>query len=64
MLELSLESYSKLTDGIEAKLDEADFVAENETRRYSHDEVFQIERKDKWIILITACVICRCFMRN
>ena len=30
MLELSLESYSKLTDGIEAKLDEADFVAENE----------------------------------
>ncbi len=40
MLELSLESYSKLTDGIEAKLDEADFVAENETRRYSHDEVF------------------------
>ena len=25
---------------IEAKLDEADFVAENETRRYSHDEVF------------------------
>lgn len=40
MLELSLESYSKLTDGIETKLDEADFVAENETRRYSHDEVF------------------------
>ena len=28
MLELSFESYSKLTDGIEAKLDEADFVAE------------------------------------
>lgn len=40
MVVLSLESYSKLTDGIEAKLDEADFVAENETRRYSHDEVF------------------------
>lgn len=40
MVVLSLDSYSKLTDGVEAKLDEADDIAENESRRYTHDEIF------------------------
>ncbi|MFR0986840.1 type II toxin-antitoxin system Phd/YefM family antitoxin [Frisingicoccus sp.] len=40
MVVLSLESYSRLTDGVEAALDEADFVAESDNRRYTHDEVF------------------------
>lgn len=41
MVVLSLEAYSKLTDGVESALDKADFVAENETRRYTHEEVFE-----------------------
>lgn len=40
MVVLSLEAYSKLTDGVEAALDEAELAAENENRRYEHDEVF------------------------
>ena len=40
MVVLSLEAYSRLTDGLEAALDEADRVAEEDNRRYSHEEVF------------------------
>lgn len=40
MVVLSLEAYSKLTDGLESALDEADRVAEEDSRRYSHEEVF------------------------
>jgi prevent-host-death family protein len=40
MVVLSLEAYSKLTDGVEAALDEADRVAEEDDRRMSHEEVF------------------------
>jgi prevent-host-death family protein len=40
MVVLSLEAYSKLTDGVEAALDEADRVAEENDRRMSHEEVF------------------------
>lgn len=40
MVVLSLEAYSKLTDGIESALDEADIAAANDSRRYTHDEVF------------------------
>ena len=37
---VSLEEYSKLTDGVEAALDKADrYAAENDTRM-SHEEVF------------------------
>ena len=37
---LSLEEYSKLTDGVEAALDKADrYAAENDTRM-SHEDVF------------------------
>ena len=46
MVVLSLDAYSRLTDGVEAALDEADqFAAENE-KRYTHEEVFaNLQRK-------------------
>lgn len=45
MVVLSLEAYSRLTDGVEAALDEADqFAAENE-KRYTHEEVFENLRR-------------------
>ncbi len=40
MVVLSLETYSKLTDGVEAALDEADRIAAEDDRRMSHEEVF------------------------
>ncbi len=40
MVVLSLEAYSRLTDGIEVALDEADEAAAKDTRRYTHEEVF------------------------
>lgn len=46
MVVLSLEEYSKLTDGAESAMDEADLVAESDSRRYTHDEVFgKLRRK-------------------
>lgn len=41
MVVLSLEEYSRLTDGAEVALDEADFVAERDRKRYTHNEVFE-----------------------
>ena len=40
MVVLSLEAYSRLTDGLEAALDVADKAAEEDDRRYTHEEVF------------------------
>lgn len=40
MVVLSLDAYSKLTDGVEAALDEADRRADEDSRRMSHEEVF------------------------
>jgi prevent-host-death family protein len=40
MVVLSLDAYSKLTDGVETALDEADRLAEGNGRRMSHEEVF------------------------
>ena len=40
MVVLSLEAYSKLTDGVELLLDEADKAAEEDNRRFTHEEVF------------------------
>lgn len=40
MVVLSLELYSKLVDAVEGALDEADFMAESNKRRYTHEEVF------------------------
>ncbi len=42
MVVLSLEAYSRLTDGVETALDEADRAAMEEKRRYTHEEVFSI----------------------
>ena len=40
MVVLSLEMFSELTDDIERKLDEADYISSNTAERYTHDEVF------------------------
>lgn len=40
MVVLSIEAYSKLIDGVETVLDEADYAALEDDRRYTHDEVF------------------------
>ena len=40
MVVLSLEAYSKLTDGVESALNEADQMATVDDKRYSHEEVF------------------------
>ncbi|MCL2633199.1 MAG: type II toxin-antitoxin system Phd/YefM family antitoxin [Oscillospiraceae bacterium] len=40
MVVMSIEKYSELTDGIELKLDEADYAAEMSNVRYTHEEVF------------------------
>lgn len=40
MVVLSLEAYSKLTDGVESALDRADKAAEESDIRMSHEEVF------------------------
>lgn len=40
MVVLSLDAYSRLTDGIENALDEADRAAQEDSRRYTHEEVF------------------------
>ena len=45
MVVLSLEVYSRLTDGIEAALDMADKAAEEDDRRYTHEEVFSNLRR-------------------
>lgn len=45
MVVLSLEAYSKLVEGVEAALDEADLVASENHRRYTHEEVFSNLRR-------------------
>lgn len=45
MVVLSLEAYSRLTDGIEAALDMADKATEEDDRRYTHEEVFSNLRR-------------------
>lgn len=45
MVVLSLEAYSRLTDGVEAALDEADRAAMKDDRRYTHEEVFSNLRR-------------------
>ena len=40
MVVLSMEEYSKLTDGVEAALNKADRFAEENDARMSHEEVF------------------------
>ena len=45
MVVLSLEAYSKLIENVEVALDVADKVAEEDDRRYSHEEVFSNLRR-------------------
>ncbi len=45
MVVLSLEAYSKLTDGVESALDEADRYALENEKRYMHEEVFSNVRR-------------------
>lgn len=45
MVLLSIEEYSRLTDRVEIKLDEADTQAANTDVRLSHEEVFGDLRK-------------------
>ena len=45
MVVLSLEAYSKLTDGVELALDRADKMAEESSVRMSHEEVFENLRR-------------------
>jgi len=40
MVVLSLRKYAELTDDVEMKLDEADYVAESTDVRYTHNDVF------------------------
>jgi prevent-host-death family protein len=40
MVVMSLAKYAEITDGVEAKLDEADRAAETSDIRYTHEEVF------------------------
>ena len=45
MVLMSIEEYSRLTDQVERKLDEADIQAANTDVRLSHEEVFGDLRK-------------------
>ena len=45
MVVMSLDLYESLTDNIEAKLDEADLIAKNDSTRYTHEEVFSSLRE-------------------
>jgi hypothetical protein len=45
MVVMSFDSYESLTDDIEAKLDEADLMAKNDSIRYTHEEVFSSLRE-------------------
>lgn len=45
MVVLSLEAYSRLTDGVESALDEAEKAAMEDDRRYTHEEVFSNLRR-------------------
>ena len=45
MVVLSLEAYSRLTDGVESALDEADKAAMEDDRRDTHEEVFSNLRR-------------------
>ena len=45
MVVLSLEAYSRLTDGLETALDEADQAAMEDERRLTHEEVFSNLRR-------------------
>lgn len=46
MVVLSLEAYSRLVDPVERALDEADYLADKDSARMTHEEVFEGIRKE------------------
>ncbi len=46
MVVMSIETYSRLTDGIEAALDEADQQSQTVSKRLSHQDVFEKVRRN------------------
>jgi prevent-host-death family protein len=48
MVVMSIDKYSQITDEIELKLDEADYIAETTDVRYTHEEVFSGLRSKKY----------------
>lgn len=49
MVVLSLDAYSKLTEGVESALDEADRMAMEDKTRLTYEEVFDKLKPDKTI---------------
>ena len=45
MVVLSLEAYSRLTDGVESAIDEAEKAAMEDDKGYTHEEVFSNLRR-------------------
>ena len=45
MVVISLDAYSRLVDPVERALDEADYLAETDPRRMTHEEVFNDIRR-------------------
>ena len=45
MVVISLDAYSRLVDPVERALDEADYLAETDSRRMTHEEVFDDVRR-------------------
>ena len=45
MVVMSIDMYDRLTNNIEAKLDEADLQAKSDPTRYTHEEVFSSIRE-------------------
>ena len=45
MVVMSIDMYDRLTNNIEAKLDEADSQAKSDPTRYTHEEVFSSIRE-------------------
>lgn len=48
MVVMSLERFAEITDDIEIKLDEADYAADIDDARYTHEEVFARLRGEKF----------------
>ena len=50
MVVMSIDMYDRLTNNIEAKLDEADSQAKSDPTRYTHEEVFSSIREQSGML--------------
>ena len=50
MVVMSIDMYDRLTNNIEAKLDEADLQAKSDPTRYTHEEVFSSIREQSGML--------------